>query len=80
MSFEMSFINQTLHSDPVLSHFEIDLVEEEGGARWSLEGVAPTEGLKRRAGSIAKQLSPVSIWIVNRIIVEPDQFASEAAA
>lgn len=80
MSLDVFFINQTIHSDPVLSHFEIDLVEDEAGGRWSLEGVAPTEGLKRRAGSIAKQLSPASVWVVNRIIVEPDQFASEAAA
>lgn len=80
MSIEASIANQTLHADPALSPFPIDVLEEDNGARWCLCGRAPCEGIKRRAGSIAKQLSPASVWLVNRIVVELDRASQRAAA
>lgn len=73
MSIEASIANRAIHTDPALALFPIDLWEEAEGARWALRGSAPCEGIKRRAGSIAKRLSPASVWLVNCIVVEPDR-------
>lgn len=80
MSLEVALASQTIHADPILSSCRIELEEESNGKRWLLWGVAPTAGLKRRAGTIARHLSPASVWLVNRIIVEPDCPSSQAAA
>jgi hypothetical protein len=80
MSIEASIANHTLHADPALAPFPIDVLEEADGARWALHGRAPCESIKRRAGSIAKRLSPASVWLVNRIVVEPDQISPGVAA
>lgn len=72
MSQNATQLGKILMSDPVLSHFSIKLREDELAGRWELVGTVPTEGIKRRAGSVSRALVPPSVWLVNHIKVEPD--------
>lgn len=76
MSFQAQQFDRLVQSDPALSHFPIRLLEDGSNRRWHLEGVVPSPGIKKRAGTLARGLAPPEVWLVNDIKVQPGDGAS----
>ena len=72
MSLQSQQFDRLVHADPALSHFPIQLTEDVEGGRWQLHGFVPTQGIKKRAGSLARGVAPPQVWLVNEIVIQPD--------
>lgn len=73
MSADSIQAKQALATDPVISHFSVFLEEDAEAGRWELLGRVPTEGIKRRAGVVARRHCPSRVWLVNNIQIQPDE-------
>lgn len=73
MSFQFQQFDRLARSDPALRHFPIQLREYGEENRWELRGQVPVAGLKKRAGLLARGLAPPHMWLVNDIVIRPDE-------